>query len=135
MLYRFQRLIKRMGFNHQIRDIVKTDPIRIVNAPWMIFSMVGNRDVPMFLLSMKSFYARLQKGKLTVIVDHDMPEPLRDVIRHHFIGVEFVELETLDPGRCQRGGTWERLVHRWTIRKRNTPFRWIGYALLWRRCE
>jgi hypothetical protein len=110
MLYRFRRDIKHMNFNRRIRDVAETRPIRLVDAPWTIFSMVSNQDVLMYLLSMKSFYARIKRGKLTAIVDRDMPDRLREQIRHHLVGVRLVDLESLDTGKCQRGGTWERLV-------------------------
>jgi hypothetical protein len=111
MLYRFRRDINAYNFNRRIRDVASTRPVRLVDAPWIICSMVGNRDVPMYIVSMKSFYHRIKKGKLKAIVDRDMPGHSRDMIRHHFVGVELVDLEDLDPGSCQRGGTWERIVH------------------------
>jgi hypothetical protein len=55
-------------------------------------------------------YRRLGRGKIAAIIDRDLPESDRDVIRHHLGPVEFHVLEDLPVGRCQRGGTWERVI-------------------------
>src|ERR1051326_7664110 len=111
MLYNIQRRFRSLQFDFQIRGVIHTPPLKVIDAPLTIFSMVGTQDVFMYLLSIKSFYYKLKKGKITAIVDRDMPERLRSLICNHLIGVKLVDLESLDPGRCQRGGTWERLVH------------------------
>ncbi|HUB96124.1 MAG TPA: hypothetical protein VL993_09415 [Stellaceae bacterium] len=111
MLYRLRRDIKAFNFNRRIRRITKTRPIRIVDGPLTICSMVGNDHVLMYILGMKSFYSRLKRGKLKAIFAHTMPPALRDLLREHFDGIELVPLESLPTGACQRGGTWERLVH------------------------
>lgn len=111
MFYRWRTKFAKSRFNAQIADILKTPPIRLEDAPWAIISMVSNSDVPMYLLSMKSFYTRLKRGKIIAIVDRDMPADLRRTLSEHFIGIEFAILEDIDTGSCQRGGTWERLVY------------------------
>jgi hypothetical protein len=73
--------------------------------------MVSNNDVQMYLLSLKSFYIRIRRGKIIAIIDRDMPADSREVLLRHFPGIEFVILEDIDVGDCQRGGTWERLVY------------------------
>ena len=40
----------------------------------------------------------------------DFPKRQRELIRRHLGPVEFHIVEDLPTGRCQRGGTWERLV-------------------------
>ena len=64
----------------------------------------------MYVLSIKAFYKHLGAGRIIGIIDRDMPQTLRDTVRRHVEGIELVILEDLDTGRCQRGGTWERLV-------------------------
>lgn len=73
--------------------------------------MVSNSDVQMYILSIKSFYARIGRGKVIAIIDRDMPQELRALLKRHIGGIQFVNLEDIDSGRCQRGGTWERLVY------------------------
>jgi hypothetical protein len=73
--------------------------------------MVENLDVQMYILAVKALYRRLRKGKIVAIVDADLPEKQRQLIRQHLGPVEFRHLEDLDTGTCQRGGTWERVIH------------------------
>jgi len=84
-------------------------PVR--DAPWTIVSMVSNDDVQMYLLAMKSFYAKIGRGKIAAIINRDMPGASRAVLQRHFPGIVLSILEDIDVGTCQRGGTWERLVH------------------------
>jgi hypothetical protein len=82
----------------------------MVDAPWSIISMVSNSDVQMYLISIKSFYARIGRGKIVAIIDRGMPQSLRDLLQSHIVDIQFAILEDIDTGRCQHGGTWERLV-------------------------
>ena len=111
MLYRLRMAWNKRRFNWLTQGVLKTPPIHIVDANWSIISMVSNSDVQMYILSLKSFYARIGRGKVIVIVDRDMPQRLRSLLRQHIVGIQFVNLEDIDTGRCQRGGTWERLVY------------------------
>jgi hypothetical protein len=108
---RWRRKLERARFSAFTRGILDTPPMPVKDAPWTIISMVSNRDVQMYLLAMKSFYARIGRGKITAIIDRDMPEDSRAVLRSHFPGIEFSILEDIDVGACQRGGTWERLLY------------------------
>jgi FkbM family methyltransferase len=111
MFYRIGRWHRTQRLNRAIRGILNTPPIRIEAAPWCIASMVANADVLMYLLSLKSFYPKLGRGKVAVIIDRDMPQALRDTLTRHVPGLEFVILEEISTGACQRGGTWERLLY------------------------
>jgi hypothetical protein len=111
MLTRLRNKWNRSRFERLTKGILDTPPMPVREANWTIISMVSNKDVQMYLLAMKSFYAQIRRGKITVIVDRDMPEESRAILRHHLPGIRFVHLEDIDPGVCQRGGTWERLVY------------------------
>ncbi len=65
----------------------------------------------MYILSMKSFYRKLGRGKIVVITDRKTLPRIQPVLNRHFPGIEFAMLEEIDPGKCQRGGCWERLVY------------------------
>jgi len=91
--------------------VLDTAPMPVVDAPLTMVSMVAPPDVPMYVLSMKAFYRRIGRGKLLAIVDRDTPAPALDTLRHHFPGIAFEILEDIDTGACQRGGTWERILH------------------------
>jgi FkbM family methyltransferase len=111
MFYRFHKRRRTQRLNRAIGGILDTPPLRIQPAPWCIASMVANSDVPMYLLSLKSFYPKLGRGKIAAIIDRDMPQSLRDTLAQHVPGMEFVILEDIATGSCQRGGTWERLLY------------------------
>ncbi len=72
--------------------------------------MVSSREIPMYLLAMKSFYTRLGGGKIIAIIDRDMPQASRMMLSNHFRGIQFLILEDIEVGKIQRGGTWERLL-------------------------
>ena len=111
MFYRLRRTLKTTRFDRQISGILQTEPLPVKAAPWCIVSMVAGRDVPMYLVAMKSFYRRLGRGKIVAIIDRDLKQPLRELLVQHLPGIEFVVLEDISPEPCQRGGTWERLVY------------------------
>lgn len=111
MFYRLRRRMQVRGFDRAIAEVLSTPPMPVVEAPLTIVSMVAPPDVPMYLLSMKAFYRRIGRGKLLAIVDRDTPAPALDTLRRHFPGIAFKILEDIDTGPCQRGGTWERILH------------------------
>jgi len=110
MLFKWRRKLKTWNFDRQIAPIIDTPPLRVIESDWSIVSMIKNRDVPMYLLCIKAFYAHLSAGHVIGIIDRDMPQALRDTLRRHVEGIELIVLEDIDTGACQRGGTWERLV-------------------------
>jgi hypothetical protein len=111
MLYRWRIRRKTARFNQLTREILNTKPLSVTEGPWTIASMVANDDVQMYLLALKSFYARIGRGKIVAIIDGDMPNQLRYVLQQHIHGIELQVLEDIETGPCQRGGTWERLVY------------------------
>ncbi|MBY0336532.1 MAG: hypothetical protein K2X11_07955 [Acetobacteraceae bacterium] len=111
MLYRLRRSLAYWRFDRAIAGILATPPLALRPAPWTIVSMVAAKHVPMYLLSLKAFYARIGAGQVVAIVARDAPEDGKAILRRHVPGIELVTLEDIDTGACQRGGTWERLVY------------------------
>jgi hypothetical protein len=113
MFYNLKKQIGRAWFNWQIRGIRKTPPMPIVDAPLSIVSLLGkpSPDILMYILSMKSFYRQIGKGKIILITDQETLGKHQKVLEHHFPGIRFEMLDDIDPSPCQRGGTWERLVY------------------------
>lgn len=111
MFYRLRSKYKKARFYRLTAEILETPPMPVVNAPWSIISMVAKSDVQMYLLSLKSFYSYIGRGKIVAIIDRDLPQDSRDLLKRHFPGIRFVILEDIDTGICQRGGTWERVLH------------------------
>lgn len=110
MFYRLRKSIANGRFNRKTERLLRTPPINYKEAPISIVSMVENKDVQMYILAVKALYRRLGRGKIVSIIDADLPQASRDLIREHLGPVEFVLLDSIDTGRCQRGGTWERVL-------------------------
>lgn len=111
MLHRWRNEQKQKRFYSLTHGIFDTPPVRIASAPWSIISIVSNNYVQMYLLSLKSFYRQLGRGNVIAIIDRDMTAASRALLEQHIPSIQFVSLEDIDTGICQRGGTWERLVY------------------------
>lgn len=111
MLFRLRKYARQRRFDSAIKDILLTAPVPVVSERLTIVSMVAARDLLMYLLSIKAFYRRIGRGRIVAIVDRDELTTIRRTLEKHLPGIEFVVLEDIDTGRCQRGGTWERVLY------------------------
>lgn len=111
MLYNVTKRAQRLRVDWQIRDVLNTPPIQIEPAPWTIVSMVGNQDVKMYLIAIKTFYARLGRGDITAIISKDMKRSAIGQIFKHIPGIKIEILQDINVKQFQSGGTWERLVY------------------------
>jgi FkbM family methyltransferase len=109
--YRSRRRRAAARFNRAIQGIFDTPPLQLTPGDLAIVSMVSNSDVAIYLASIKSFYPKIGYGKVVAIIDRAMPQSLRDTLSAHILGIEFIILEDIPTGACQRGGTWERLLY------------------------
>jgi hypothetical protein len=98
-------------FYRLTKGILETPPMPVVDAPWSIVSIVSHDYVQMYILALKSFYSRLGAGRIVAIADDDLSPRDRELLSHHFPGIEFAALKDVDTGPCQRGGMWERLLY------------------------
>lgn len=111
MLYRLRRAFQYRRYNRLVSAIEDTPPLTIQDSSLRVVSMVSERDVRMFLVAAKVLYRRLGEGRFVLIIDRDLPQRQRDRLKRALGGgADFLHLEELPVGRCQRGGTWERLV-------------------------
>jgi hypothetical protein len=111
MLYRWRKAFARRRFSREVGGIFDTPPLRLIDAPCSVVSMVSIADLPMYLLAIKSFYRHLQGGRIAAIITRASPARLRKQLEEHVPGIEIVEIESIPVGACQRGGTWERLLY------------------------
>lgn len=111
MFYRLRRKLLIRRFNRAINEVLSTPPVPVVPDSPTLVSMVGDDDVPMYVLSMKAFYRRLGRGRIVAIIARTMSEASRAILRQHFPGIELQPIEEIDTGPCQRGGCWERLLY------------------------
>lgn len=111
MLYRLRRAFQYRRYNRLVSAIEDTPPLTINDSPLRVVSMVSERDVRMFLVAAKVLYRRLGEGRFVLIIDRDLPQRERNRLQRALGGgADFLHLEELPVGRCQRGGTWERIV-------------------------
>lgn len=72
--------------------------------------MVAGYDFKLYILAIKALYRRLGKGQIVALTD-GVSESGKALIRKHVPAIELVPVESIDTGRIQRGGTWERLLY------------------------
>lgn len=111
MFYNYRRKVLYWRFNRAIRGVADTPPLRLEDAPWTFVSMVSPKHILMYILAVKAIYRRVGCGRVVAIIDRDTPDESLRTLRHHIQGIEFKILEDIDTGPCQRGGTWERILH------------------------
>lgn len=111
MLYRVRRKITKAWFNLNCRSILETPPIPArPNDELIVLSGVGNNDLLMYLVAIKSFMNRLQRGKIMLLVPDDCPPENLEILKRHTNAYRIVRDSEVNLGRCRPGGTWERLV-------------------------
>jgi hypothetical protein len=111
MFWKYKRKLQYWMFERAASGVLQTPPMPVTPGLCTVVSMVAKRDVLMYLVSMKAFYRRLGGGRIVAIVDRDTPRASLDTLSHHLPGIEFQILEDIGVGPCQRGGTWERIIH------------------------
>ena len=85
MLYRVKDKVKKAWFRSRCRDILRTPPISRDGRSddVIILSGVGNRDVLMYLVAIKSFYHFFNRGRIVLLVQDDCPASNLEVLKHH----------------------------------------------------
>ena len=111
MFFGIKRKIQYVKFDRALAGVLNTPPIVVTEGACTIVSMVGPNHVTMFLVSMKAFYRRVGGGRVVAILARDTPRASIDLLNIHLPGIELLIRENIDVGTCQRGGTWERLLH------------------------
>jgi hypothetical protein len=113
MWYNLKTKAAHKYFEWRIRSIMRTGPMPVIEAPWSVVSLIvePRPQLSMYILSMKSFYRKLGRGRIVVLTDKKTHPRIEGPLSRHFPGIEFAMIEEVDPGKCQRGGTWERLVY------------------------
>ncbi|MDX5930100.1 hypothetical protein [Acidiphilium acidophilum] len=111
MFYNLKRRMGRWRLERSIHGVFETPPIRVSSAPWAVVSMVGDADIAMYLLAIKTFYRKLGAGKIVAIVSRNMKEDDLDKIKYHVSGIEIQIIDEIEVSGYQRGGCWERLIY------------------------
>lgn len=112
MLYRLRRSLNYRLFDRLVAGVHDTPPLRIVDSPLRIVSLVAvPRDLTMYLLAAKVLYRRIGHGQFVMIPDGELPPAWRDRLRRHLgDGLTIQPINEIPLGACQSGGCWERLL-------------------------
>lgn len=101
--------IQRLQFNASIAGIWDASPIRCAADGPTVLTMLSSRDVNMYLLAVKSLARFCAPRRVIVLDDGSLTDDLKGKLGQQVRGIEFVDIRSVDLGRCQAGGTWERL--------------------------
>ncbi len=107
---RYNRTIGKRRFEATAKGVAATPALMMRDCALLYVSMLCHRDVHPYLLAIKSLYVRIGMGRVLIVDDGSLLPQDMDLLRHHIPLIEFVHIQTIDTGRCPRGGTWERLV-------------------------
>jgi hypothetical protein len=112
MFYRIKNKIKKTWFNSQCQRVLRTPPIRPIDDNVVILSAVGNQDVLMYLIAIKSFYHFFKRGRIVLLVQDSCPSRNLDVLRHHVNPLRVLRDSEVELGNCPGDGAWgwERLI-------------------------
>jgi hypothetical protein len=111
MLYRFRTKWAKRIFDARVSKIWRTPPIDFHPAEFTILSMVSHSDLSMYLLAVKSFYARLQSGKILIIDDGSLTADDRSALERHLCSPTIIRRDVINIGRFLSHIMWERLAY------------------------
>lgn len=107
---RFIKSLRKLQFKYACQAIVDTPPLQMQPGNITILSMVQRQDLNMYLGAIKSLYLALGRGGVITVNDGSLSVRQIDMLRQQIPLLEIVPLESINVGRCPRGGTWERLA-------------------------
>jgi hypothetical protein len=92
-----------------VRQILDTRPLQRGDLPFMLLSMVHQRDVYSYLVAVKSFTHFLNPQRIVVVCDPSIGPDDRAILQRHVPHVELRDAHEFTHPDIPRGGTWERL--------------------------
>jgi len=110
MLFRFRNSLRKRWFDFHCRHILSTPPLKPLGDDVIILSEVGNRDIIMYLVAVKSLYSYLGRGRIVLLLDDDCPSERLNTLRYHLEPLEICWVQKIRSNHCPVGGTWERLL-------------------------
>lgn len=108
MLYTFRQRLRKVWFSAACRTIASTGPIYPTNTGLQIVSMVSHHDVTMFLIAIKSLYARIRHGAVCILNDGTLTSRDMALLKMHISPCVIIPIDAVDTANCPTGGTWER---------------------------
>lgn len=90
--------------------ITSTPPLKTINSPLRIVTMLQHQDLKMYLLASKSLYQFIQQGTFILINDGSLTRGDLELLDEHLDEPEIISIGEITTGRLPRGGCWERLI-------------------------
>lgn len=111
MFYRLKRYLATSWFNLGIRRITDTPPVTgDPESRLVLVSQLCHRDVPMYLLAVKSLARFVQPKRVVVLDDTTLTESDKSQLRQHIGPLDILPFTAVENRACPRGKTWERLL-------------------------
>jgi hypothetical protein len=101
--------LNKLLFNRQVAQVLKTPPLKQGDRSFAALSMVHTRDVPSYLLAIKTFAAVTRPGRIVMVADPSISEDDRSVLRRHVPHIEIRDAVEFRSPVMPQGGCWERL--------------------------
>lgn len=102
--------LNRLRFNHAVKAICATPPVRNGTQPFAALSMVRRSDVLAYLLAIKSFAHFAQPHRIILIADPSLRPEDEALLRQHVPMVEILPAARFRDKAIPAGGCWERLA-------------------------
>lgn len=107
--FRLKDFINRSIFSLSVKKLLKSAPIEVQSDRVAIVIQIGEKDLLMAMLAIKSLIYYLGPTALFILDDGSLSEKSKRTLCQHFVGVTIVSIADIDTGPCPKGGTWERL--------------------------
>lgn len=109
VIQRVKRDYFRSQYNKVVRHVLDTAPLKQGTVPFMLLSMVQQRDVQSYLVAVKSFAYFLNPERIVVVCDPSINAADRATLKQHVPHIELRDADEFTHPDIPRGGTWERL--------------------------
>lgn len=110
MIDRLARKAREFAHLGAARAILDTPPFEPTADRIVILSMTGHAVLLPYLVAVKSLLGRLGRGRVAILDDGTLTAADRAILAAQLGRPEIFVMAEIAPGRCPRGGCWERLM-------------------------
>jgi hypothetical protein len=109
VIHRVKRDYFRLQYKNAAKQVLATEALPQGDLPFVVLSMVHQRDVHSYLVAIKSFACFLNPKRIVVVCDPSIEPADRAVLRQQVPHIELRDAHEFTHPDIPRGGTWERL--------------------------
>ncbi|TCS38555.1 glycosyl transferase family 2 [Paucimonas lemoignei] len=106
---RIQRDYFRWRYNQVASQILATRSVPQGKLPFLLLSMVHQRDIQSYLVAVKSFVRFANPSRIVVVCDPSITDADRAILKKHVPHLELRAAAEFAHAQVPVGGTWERL--------------------------